>query len=847
MSPVTGLESRGMSDQETSVRERGGVFHRAKLKYIDMVNEDLTYPELTKTLINCSNTAPGHDSIYYIMLQKLCDKDLRKLLVLYNRVWREGGMPTAWKLSLLAPIAKQQEDREKVSNYRPIQMLPVIAKVMDKMVAKRFSYLMEAEGIADPRQAGCRRKRSVTDNLVGLENLIQENISRGREVLTFFFDIEKAYDTVSRKKLLKTLEDLGVEGNLYRYAVDFLTNRQFKVKIGEDTSSVAEQEEGVPQGLSFSVQLFKVAMDCVRDFIGECESFLYVDDIAIAFVLNGKFVKPYQKRRIQNCLDNLVRWSENFGLKLSHKKSKMVKFSRRPRSTKLLLPVFKIGEHPIEQITEAKFLGVILDETLSFRKQIDDTVKKTTKDLGIIRYLGSNRVGVCRDQLLMILNSKVRSKLEYGSIIMDKVANGHWKKLEVVYNKGLRICLGAFRTTPVKSLYGEAGVPYLRERRSEMAKRFVIKVLGQQEHFLLQMLAHQPKPWNAAQAKRKNNRESVLRETYRELEVEHLNNIANTQAFTIIPTWLESTVKVDMLLHSVSKASQCPSVWQKEALEKINEYNGYTIRYTDGSKLDERTGFGVASKDRTVCFDRLSDGTSVYTAENAAIYSGASTDLEEDERVALFSDSLAALEALAARDDNNPSTLLFLNQLEELKREIVLVWIPSHMGIKGNEDADTAAKRGRDIDSEPEKLYSVQDALEILRKKSLKEREENWKKTENNFLRTIKNEFRRLKLPLSLSRKEERIITRLRLGHTRFTNQHVFHKLEAIPCVFCIDHNENENDVRVTVSHILKSCKMPEVVESRQKYNVNFDSLSNPDQYENVFDFLRELSLFDEM
>jgi len=141
----------------------------------------------------------------------------------------------------------------------------------------------------------------------------------------------------------------------------------------------------------------------------------------------------------------------------------MLKFTRR--KTALTLPDFKIENKKISQVSEAKFVGVIFDQRLTFRSHIDETVKKASKDLGILKFLGSNRMGVCRDNLLHVLNSKVRSKLEYGGVIMRNCSKGQLKKLDVVYNRGLRICLGAFRTTPVQSLYSEASVPTLESRR----------------------------------------------------------------------------------------------------------------------------------------------------------------------------------------------------------------------------------------------------------------------------------------------------------------------------------------------------------------------------------------------
>jgi len=536
------------------------------------------------------------------------------------------------------------------------------------------------------------------------------------EVLTFFFDIEKAYDTVSRNQVLKHLAEMGVRGNMFRYAEEFLKDRRFRVKISDQLSGEAVQEEGVPQGLSFSVQVFKVAMDQIQKFVGDCEMFLFADDIAFVFVLKGKKLPETRRKQIQKNLDELVRWAQSFGMKLSDKKSKIVKFTKR--KSPIVLPSFKIGDKNISQVSETKFLGVIFDEKLTFRSHIDSTVEKASKDISILKFLGSNKLGVCRNSLLHVLNSKIRSKLEYGEMIMRNASQGQLRKLDVVYNRGLRVCLGAYRTTPVKSLYGEAGVLTLDARRRMSAQKFLVKVLGQRQHFLADALKKPLKRLNAAQLRRKNNKESNLRETYTELENRGVAEVKSTANHLSTPLWMKSNIKFDLDLHRKNGTVQTkdalpPEEWQDYARKKLEQYKNFTIRFTDGSKIEDQTGFAVVSKNGLIYSSRLANNTSVYTAEQMGIYHAASEPTSGN-KVAIFTDSLSSILALMSRDDSNLSTLLFLNLMEELKKEIVLIWIPSHMGIPGNDRADREAKLAAESHIVFDPVYHVKDALNII-------------------------------------------------------------------------------------------------------------------------------------
>lgn len=122
-----------------------------------------------------------------------------------------------------------------------------------------------------------------------------------------------------------------------------------------------------------------------------------------------------------------------------------------------------------------------------------------------------------------------------------------------------------------------------------------------------------------------------------------------------------------------------------------------------------------------------------------------------------------------------------------------------------------------------------------MKKKTDQRRQLQWMKTQNNFLRTIKNTIDRFDFPSDMKRNEQKIITRLRLGYSKFTNEHVFHKLYYKMCPHC--------EKEITVKHILEDCKMEEVLRARNKFKVRKESLKKKEKFRDILNFLKEINL----
>lgn len=126
---------------------------------------------------------------------------------------------------------------------------------------RRIIHFLEYNGILDTLQAGFRAGRSTTDNMVLLESYIRDAFVHNQYCLSVFFDLEKAYDTAWRYGIVQDLNAYGINGNMLQVIQSYLSDRKFRVRIGNRLSRIFVQENGVPQGGLLSCTLFIVKMN----------------------------------------------------------------------------------------------------------------------------------------------------------------------------------------------------------------------------------------------------------------------------------------------------------------------------------------------------------------------------------------------------------------------------------------------------------------------------------------------------------------------------------------------------------------------------------------------------------
>ena len=177
---------------------------------------------------------------------------------------------------------------------------------------------------------------------------------------------------------------------------------------------------------------------------------------------------------MQLCVKNVQEWVSNNGFKFSTSKTVCMHFCNQRKH--FAAPSILLDEkNPIKVVTEAKFLSVIFDRTLSYSSHVNYLKTNCLKALDILKVVGHTDWGADQKTLLCLYWALVRSKLDYGCIVYGAASNNILKKLDPIHHQGLRIALGAFRTSPVTSLYAKAQEMSLKNRRKKLSVNYVLK------------------------------------------------------------------------------------------------------------------------------------------------------------------------------------------------------------------------------------------------------------------------------------------------------------------------------------------------------------------------------------
>ncbi len=358
-----------------------GNVHMKKQGVDSNMDEDFNYFELKISINNSKSTTPGRDMISYSMIKNLPEVAIKALLDLYNHIWNEGSLPEDWKSAIVIPVVKPGKDATKSNSYRPIALTSTLCKVMEEMIVRRLNYFLEKKEILSSAQSGFRKKRSTMDALILFENDVKKALIMKEFLVAVFFDIEKAYDTLWREGLLVKLNKIGIGGRMYNWILDVLFERSFQVRVGEEMSASYDILNGTPQGSVISPILFNLMIndifERVKPSIGKA---LYADDGAVW--KRGRNLGNVVKG-IQESINEDERWSVEWGLKFSVPKTQYMVFTKKKKMEQMTL---KLYDQSLERVTEFKYLGLIFDEKVTWKRHIK---KIENKCKGVINCMTS--------------------------------------------------------------------------------------------------------------------------------------------------------------------------------------------------------------------------------------------------------------------------------------------------------------------------------------------------------------------------------------------------------------------------------------------------------------------------
>ncbi len=768
--------------------------------HVDLaINEPFNTEELTHAIASKRGTAPGEDMLSYVLFKHMPTPTLDLLTRLFNLIWEKGDVPSSWKHALVIPIHKMGKDPKEESSYRPVSLTSHMCKSMEAMVTRRLNHHLETGGHISPDQSGFRKGHSTTDHIVRLEHEIRMAQLQKKYLAAIFLDFSKAFDMVWHNGVLQKLANKGVKGRMANFIQSFLKNRSLSVRVGTTISDTMPLQNGTPQGSIISPTLFNIMIDDLFEEVGKQVSTAKYADDGTLWISHRNPV--HIRSQLQRSLSVISKWCDKWGFTLSSEKTVAVVFKRIGMEP--ISPSLTIQGKAIQYKKHARFLGVIFDEHLTWSKHIHDVVIRCKKDLNVLRALTGTEWGASKETLLILYRSLVRSKLDYGCEAIDPKIKLLSKSLDSIQYQALRIATGAVQGTALATLLADTGELPLDLRREQLTLNYWSRTDNALVRKTWEM-AETMSRLNLAMTRTKWQRPFGLR--VNQLVAEHkCQNLKSTDSGSVRPAqWKLKTPTVDTSLTSLVDKDLNPTQAKVLALEKIeNQWTGWGKVYTDGSKNPDtrRTGYGifVEGPAQARISHRLPDGQSVFTAELQAIYESLRTlpEITNHRDVVILSDSLSALQAIQGKRSKARPKLLdsLLERYTSLTADgytIQLCWIPSHVGLAGNEGADKLARDSLTLPNPTTDLrYSSQEIKSHIRESVERKWNVRWQSHAHgrwfhNLRPTVPN---RTRDKPRLSRHSEVVIRRLRYGVT---------KLSHFVCTQC---NTAQN-----VTHLLLHC-----------------------------------------
>ena len=762
------------------------------------LDKPFTMAELKSAINTLRSVAEGPDQIHNEMIRRLPAIALANLLVLFNNIWESGEFPAAWREAVVIPLLKPGKDGSDPLHYRPISLTSCLCKLMEKLVNLRLSWFLEQRNILTNAQCGFRKNRSTVDHLVTFDTVVRTAFKQRHHVGAIFFDLEAAYDTTWRHGILMKAHRHGIRGHMGLFLQNFMRERVFRVRVGNQLSDQFYQQNGVPQGGVLSVALFTLMINDVVDVLPRSVGrSLFVDDLAIWYTSPST---RSLERQLQMAVGRLERWALTNGFRFSTEKSVAAHFCRR-RACSANVSVTLCGRAlPVR--TPVRFLGLELDRKLTYKEHFNMLRTKCFKALNILKCAARTSYGADRKTLLTLYRSLIRSKLDYACMVYDGACASSKRSLDTIHHTAVRIATGAFRTSPTASILIEADEMPLALRRKALCMRYVIKLLQFPDHPTYRAIFSK----HTLDQLRKGGPERTSAISVRfslflqqsGIRTGHVKRYRPSAS----PPWDRVLPIIDTSLSAVPKGQLSLEELHWRALEMVNLYSDYVAIYTDGSKSSHGVGSAFVCGN-TVRTRSLPSCASIFTAELVAIRSALNfIDGTDAPRHVIFSDSLSSLIALTAFNSSNAfvhDILTSLISLHQSGKEVVLCWIPGHVGVTGNEKADLAARSAAAV--QPNHIFPLPatDFTFTISQCIRKEWQRSWDAAGDNKLKAVKPQTGVWQSSYRKSRYEEVSLCRLRIGHTYATHKFLLCGDERPLCPRCGEY--------LTVRHVLESCQ----------------------------------------
>lgn len=641
----------------------------------------INYQDLNAIIANKKDTsAPGYDGISYYFLKNLNHDIIIKIVEIMNSVLFDFNIPENWRIIKIVPIHKAGKSDTDATNYRPISLIPVFLKTINIFIKNELIKFLDLNNIIPVNSFGFKKYTSSINCINMLMSKIRENNRNGNCAIVTFLDLSKAFDNVNINHLINILHNKNIPEGIIRWIYEYLKDRKAQIILNDGTEINKPTNKGLPQGCPLSPILFNIyTSDIHKNSNQLVVLYQFADDFAIIAMGPNSTIAS---NNMNIALQNIVNDFKKLDMVVNPGKSAFLCFSKNiPTSIDV-----KIGNDKIPHVESHKYLGLWIDQKLNFKRHITETVTKIKKKTNILKMICKKRGGAHPKTALQVEKALIMSQIDYGISVYAIASKTDMNRIQTARNQSLRVVFRYIRSTPINVILSETGEMPVMNRAEYLTLKEIVKNLYYRNSPILEIILPVI-----------NNSPYRNVSFLEKIAVEYKHIFAELCSINTKIAELNENLEIFPTIPEIKKSAST-IVNRTIANNTIrNKYKNFYHLYTDGSKTDTNTGYGFYDPQLKISISKkLNPAFSIMNAELIGILEALQHSLNlNQKKIAIFTDSKNScqiLQNLLKTKENYIVNEIYniINTNEVI--QIVLQWIPSHIGLLGNERADTAAK-----------------------------------------------------------------------------------------------------------------------------------------------------------
>jgi len=334
----------------------------------------------------------------------------------------------------------------------------------------RLENFIDSYSILNQNQFGFRKGHSTYMAMSVLIDKYHEAIDNHEFMVGLYLDLSRAFDTISHDILLDKLHAYGIRGIAYDWLTHYLSNRKQFVSYNGIKSNIGHITIGVPQGSILGPLLFLSYVNDLHNITNKVSCIQFADDTTI--YATGPSLTDIVSI-IQSEIILISQWLKNNRLSLNVAKTNYMIMTNKKAYDMSNIQI-KIDDIPVECVTETKFLGVVLDNQMTFQSHINQVANKLSKGIGI---LCRARRLLCSNTLILLYNALIQPYLAYCIIIWGHTYKTHISRIHLLQKKIIRIISNSTYRAPTAMLFKSMKIMTIYQLYEYFTAIFVYKTL----------------------------------------------------------------------------------------------------------------------------------------------------------------------------------------------------------------------------------------------------------------------------------------------------------------------------------------------------------------------------------